>query len=254
MSDKDTSLFSAADQSQTQNQTNAPKSDTLSDAVALLVGEGRKYKTIEDLAKAYVHVDEFAEKLKSENAELRGKVAEATTLDSVLERLKAEPQATTEDHGSTSQGLTAADVAKIVSNTLTGMETQRTRAANLSASDSAMKKLFGDKAQEVFNKEATTPELKRALTELASVSPEKFVAVFHKPTAPVGTQVDGSTSVNTAALSEVTQSGRALDPNCKEFYDNLRRTKPDQYYSQAVQSQMHKAAIADQDKFFGRSQ
>jgi hypothetical protein len=258
MSDQDKSLFSADDQSatlnQTPNQTAAAKQgDTLSESVAILVGEGRKYKTIDDLAKAYLNADEFVEKLKGENATLREELTKAKTLDDVLKRLKDEPSAGTQDRSDQSQGLTAQDVAKIVSNAITGHETAKIRQANLQASDAAMKKLYGDKAAEVFAKAATTPELRKALTELASVSPDKFVAVFQPAQAATGSHVDGSTAVNTAALSSISQSGRVADPGCKEFYDNLRRTKPNEYYSQAVQSQMHKAAIANQEKFFGAS-
>jgi len=234
------------------SNTAAPKSDTLSETVTLLVGEGRKYKTVEDLAKAYINADEFLEKLKGENETLRQEVRKGKTLDEVLERLKEQPSQSAPDQSEKKSGpaaLSAQDVAKIVSDTLTGLETQRTREGNLLKADAAMKQLFGDKAADVFVKEASTPQMKKALIDLASVAPEKFVALF-TPKQGGGGQVDSTTRVNTAALDVQSVSGRAADPGCKEYYDELRRSKPSAYYSSAIQSQMNKAAVADRAKFF----
>lgn len=262
MSDQNIFSSSGSDQNPPSNQTPDPKTsndtgDTSAQTLALLVGEGRKYKTVEALVKAHVHLDEFAETLKGENAKLREDVAKAKTFDEVLERLKAEPSTDAHDRGdkkaaANGGGLSAQDVAKIVSDTLTGMETQRTRQSNLAKADAAMKQLFGDKATEVFQKEAGTPEMKQALIDLASVSPEKFVAIFAPAKGQSGGQVDSKTSVNTGALENFNASGRVADSGCKEFYDEMRRKNPQSYYSSTIQLQMNKAATANPDKFFNR--
>jgi hypothetical protein len=249
-----TDIFSSgSDQSQTPNEKAAQANgDNLGESVAILVGEGRKYKTIEELAKAYVHIDGFAETLKSENATLREQLAKASTLDDVLERLKAPaPSQSDQTDGKSQSGLTVQDVAKIVSDTLTGMESQRTREGNLLKADTAMKQLFGEKAKEVFDKEASTPEMRKALMELATVSPEKFVAVF-APGRSSAASADNKTSVNTGALENFSASGRSADATCKEFYDEMRRKDPAKFYSHSVQLQMNKAAVANPSRFFNR--
>lgn len=253
MSDKD--IFSSASDQDTQNQTETntavQKVDTLPETVALLVGEGRKYKNVEDLAKAYLAADDFLEKLKGENATLREEVAKGATLNDVLKRLDgSQTQRPDKDDKTTSSGLSADDVAKIVQQQITGLETARTQAANLKKADAEMKTLFGDKAKEVFEKEASTPEMKKALMSLAAVSPEKFVALF-KPQGGSGS-TDSKTSVNTAAMNGTNASGRVADPQCKEFYDELRRKNPRSYYSSSIQLQMNKAAVANPNMFFNR--
>lgn len=229
------------------------KSDTLSEQVALLVGEGRKYKTVDELAKAYVAADDFMERLKTENATLREDVAKGATLDQVLKRLEGNTQTSTQDQSgkTTPTGLTAKDVAAIVAQQVSGMETQRTHEANLRKADAEMKTLFGEKAQETFAKEASTPEMKQALMALAAVSPDKFVALFRPQATSSGT-TDTKTSVNTAALNGLNDSGRGADPTAQEFYSNLRKTKPSVYYSSAMQLQMNKAAQDNPKQFFGR--
>lgn len=255
MSDQD--IFSSSDQS-TPDPNSAANSTTSGDPktgpLAILVGEGRKYRNVEDLAKAYMSADEFIERMKGENATLRDELAKAKTIDDVLKQLKAPPSETPADKGekTSPQGLSATEVAAIVRREMTGAETERTRQANLVKADAAMKKIFGEKAKEAFDKEADTPEKRQALMQLASVAPEKFIALFAPAQNAAGSQVDGSTSVNTAALNGGMASGRDADPSCKEFYDNLRRKEPAKYYSHTVQLQMNKAAEANPNKFFGR--
>lgn len=246
-------IFRGDSSQQQPATTTTTQGDPLPESVALLVGEGRKYKTIEELAKAYVNIDGFAETLKSENAALKEDAKKAATLDEVLKRLEVKADNSTQDQRAqtTQSGLSVADVATIVQQQITGRETQRTQEANLLKADTEMRKLFGDKAEEVFRKEAATPDMKKALMALAAVAPDKFVALF-QPATTGGTTTDNSSVVNTAALTGGNVSGRVADPGCKEFYDNLRRTKPAHYYSSAVQSTMNKVAVDNPRHFFNR--
>lgn len=226
--------------------------DDLPEAVKMLVGEGRKYANLEELAKAYVHIDGFAEKLKSENHEMREALAKAKTFDDVLVAIKAGSSREETDTSSKSpSGLSAADVAKIVSTTLAQNKTQEQRDANLKAADAALRQAFGSKAQEVFEREADTPEKRAALTQLAAVDPAKFVALFTPAAKEQGVSLDFTTKVNSGALANGAASGRVEDKECKEYYSALRVKDPKAYYSQAVQLQMNKAATQNPNKFFG---
>lgn len=251
----DQATIFGSDQNQPAANTKPDQSKTQDNPVAILVGEGRKYKTVEDLAKAYIEADGFIENLKTENAQFREKLAGAKTIDDVLERLTEQPKASASDQGEepNPKGLTADAIAKIVRDTVTGMETAKSRQTNLQKANAAMTKLFGDKAKEVFEAQASTPETKQALMALASVDPDKFVKLFSpgKPQAP-GSQTDSGSTVNTAALEDTNQSARVMDPGTKEYFNQLRTKEPKRYYSSEVQLAMHKAAQADPDKFFGR--
>lgn len=245
MSDKDTIFVAPADQATTAT---APVVDPNS-PVALLVGEGRKYKTLEDLAKAYIHLDEHTLSVKEENAKFREQLAQASTLDDVLKQLKDTKPAPSDQSAAPVKGLGVEDVAAIVKQTVTGLETTARKQANLVAADNKMKELFGDKAAEVFVKEAATPQMREALISLASVSPDKFVALFTKD-APPGSSA-GKTNVNTAAMQSISHSGRATDPTTKEYFSEIRKKDPKLFYSASVQLAMQKAAISNRDHFYG---
>ncbi len=245
------------------DQTPTPDSNTkqatpptVDNPLAVLVGEGRKYKTAEDLAKSYMEADGFIEKLKAENATLREKAASAKTIDDVLQSLKQQPDASTTDKGADKgpQGLTADVVAKMVRDTVTGLETEKQRRTNLLKADAEMKKLYGEKAAEMFAQEANTPDKKQALMQLASIAPDKFVKLFSSGEPAKGSQTDSGSTVNTAALGDTNASARAMDPGTKEFYEAMRKDpkRRTEYYSAANQMAMQKAALANPEKFFGR--
>ncbi len=221
-------------------------SQTQSEMVAALVGEGKKYKTVDDLAKAYVNADTFIETLKAENRELKEKATAAKTVEDVLERLQQQQATTTTDHSAPS----VSDLTKLVEQTVTGLETQKQRNGNLKVADQKMKEVFGEKAADVFNTAATTPELRKVYMELAAVDPDKFVMMFTgKKAENVG--VDTGGGVNSAA-QHASPSPRVNTVGTKDYFDNIRRTNPSLYYSQEFQVNMDKSVRSNPDLYYGK--
>lgn len=251
MADQASTVF-GSDKPATPEEKKPTESSTQDNPLGVLVGEGRKYKTAEELAKAYLEIDSFTEKLKGENAEMREKLAGSKTIDDVLTRL-SQREAPASDKGAEGQPTFSADaIAKIVNDVVTGRETARTRQENLLKADAAMKKLFGEKAQAEFEKVAATPEMRKALQNLAEVAPAQFVKMFSPGSQTSGSQTDSGSTVNTVALGDSNQSGRVSDPGAKEYYDAVRAKDRRKYYSADFQLAMHKAAQANPEKFFGR--
>ncbi len=245
------SIFSGDNPTATQTESAAAQAvstgtatQTQSDIVAALVGEGKKYKDVSDLAKAYVHADDFIEKLKAENHELKEKAAAAKTIDEVLERLNQQQNTQKED-----PPTDVPDLQKMVEQAVTGLETRKQKESNLLKADTKMKEVFGDKAAEKFAEVASTPELKAAYMQLAAVDPDKFVSLF-AGNVPKNTAVETG-SVNTTNMSvQVTQ--RTTTVGTKEYFDNIRRTSPAKYYSQDFQLMMDKAVRGNPDLYYGK--
>lgn len=74
---------------QQENQNIADQATEV-DYLANLVGEGKKYKSAAELAKAYANADQFIETLKTEKQALEAKTAEAKTVDDIIAKLKQE--------------------------------------------------------------------------------------------------------------------------------------------------------------------
>lgn len=233
--------------------TDPAKKDTPKDLISELVGDGKKYKTVEELARGRLEADVHIARLETEAKDLREKVAKAASVEDVLAAVKANAASAKDtpdpkDTPATGVSLTAEQVAKIVAEQVTGLRTKEVRDANRLKANAEMVKLFGEKAQEVYLKEASTPELQAVLKELAEVNPDKFVAMFTPK--DVKSQDLDKGGKNTAALN-LTQLG-TLQQGTQAYYAELRRKEPKKYYSPAVQLQMHKEALADPDKYFGR--
>lgn len=234
-----------------QTGTTNPAIQNTSEIVSALVGEGKKYKTLDDLAKGYINADGFIEQLKAENRELKEKAVAAKTVDDVLQRLNQ--QQTTQDSDPTpapAKGIDVSELSKLVEATVTGLETQKQRQSNMLKADAKMKELFGEKAGAKFAEFASTPELQKVYTELASVDPDKFISLFSGD-VPKNTGVGGSGTVNTAAnYAAANPSGRLQQFGTKEYFDNVRRTDPKTYYSTDFQLKMDTAVRTNPSLYY----
>lgn len=228
-----------------------PNAETPKEVLTELVGEGKKYKTAEDLARSRLQADIHITKVEKENAELRDKLAGAKAVEDVLEAVKASAVSGRDSPdlvNSPAQGLTAAEIASIVQEQVTGLETKRERILNRKKADIKMRELFGEKAEEVFKEQAATPELFKLYTELAEVDPEKFVSLFKRGSEKSPIDSGGS---QTRVISQPTSE--ATDPGTQGFYSKMRKENPSLYYSAATQLKMHQAALSNPDKYFGRT-
>lgn len=233
-----------------EGKPDAPKSDDSTQAtLAVLVGEGRKYKTVEELVKGYLKADEFIEVLKNDNAKLKQEVVKGKTLDEVLERVERGNKQTPVTTGGAG-AFSAEDIARLVDERMTGRETARSRDDNVRKAEAALAARYGEKAKDVFFTRADTPQKRAALNNLAAVDPDMFAALFSTP-AIVGNPADSTTKAADRFNAAVTGS-RAADPDTREFYDGMRKKEPSKYYSTAVQLEMHKKLAANPEKFLGR--
>ena len=213
-----------------------------------LVGEKQKYKSPEDLAKAYANADQFINTLKEENQQLRQQVAQAKTIDEVLERITTQEPAPEADKPTVS-GLTPEDVQQLVDRTLEGRKASETKNQNLLMADKLMKEKFGEKAGEMFQKRANTPEKQKILMELAATDPAEFVSLFAGTPAVTNNMDTGS-----ANTTSVTYSGTPRDTveGTKEWAAKIRKENPEMYWSQEFQYKLQQTVTKNPDLYFGR--
>ena len=74
------------------DQSNTPDLSAIAPEQALeeLVGEGKKYASAAELAKAMLHAQQHIDKLQGENGEFRSKLERASTIDEILGKDKKE--------------------------------------------------------------------------------------------------------------------------------------------------------------------
>jgi cysteinyl-tRNA synthetase len=122
-------IFNGQDQA-TETATQVatpPTTQGNGEIVSALVGEGQKYKTVDELAKAYLHADTFIQQLKEENQKYREQVASAKSIDDVLERLQQSQQ----QEQVTPAQVEQPDISALVEQTLAQREAKKAQEANL---------------------------------------------------------------------------------------------------------------------------
>lgn len=147
----------------------AAPSLTLPKELEGLVGQGKKYATLEEALKSIPHSQEHIARIEAENKQFREKSAEALSLEEVYkyvqEQLASErPSAVT---------LDPAAVAAQVETILNKRAIEETRNANIAAFRTAVQEVYADKSAEMYHKAAADHGMSVAqLDQLVATSPE----------------------------------------------------------------------------------
>jgi len=224
------------------------------DYASELIGDGKKYSDIKKAAKALLDKDNFIERLKTENAEMRASLKGEAKMDEFLERISklnqtpsnaapsgnqpADPPAGTE----TLKGLSLEDVEKLLSN----RESAAIERKNLEQSKATAMKAFGANYAAELKVRATelgtTPEF---LNSIAKQNPSAFARLIGAEVAPTAPSVP-RTSVNSGANRD-----NKGDVRNEKYYSDLRRKMGDaEFFRPKVQTQLHQDMLSQGKSFF----
>jgi hypothetical protein len=225
-----------------ENQTNV---------LEALVGEGKKFKTVDDLAKGKVEADAFiltlqntinslADELKQANVSAERKTHLENLMSSLTNTTKPgeTKPANQPSEGSNQPATTLShdDVVKIVE----AREAAALKARNLANALAPVRKLYGEKTDEVIASKAASLGLTvEALQNLAAQSPAAFLNVVGVNNKDNSTRpMAAHNSVNSVG----TPTGGDTQVRNKAYYDNLRKEQGSwKFASDAkLQVQLHK--------------
>lgn len=218
-----------------------------------LVGEGKKFATADDLAKAKAESDRFIQQLQAENAELRKTVTTPDRTQEILDRLEAlnrkpdpvtppvvTPPAQRTENLDTRQ-LTEEDILRLM--TQREQKAQATR--NVETVKTQLKEKFGDSYPQVLKSlQEQMGVTQDFLNNIAATSPKAFLQLL-----PQGK----SEGVFTPPPSNTTQqqfqpTGGKAKP--LSHYNQLKAEDKAKYFSPAVQNQMYKDAMELKEAFY----
>lgn len=229
------------DQTKNNNQTTEGNNDnqqnsneSSNDLLGELVGEGKKFKSIDDLARGKLEADKFIEQLKDEMRQLREDLSNQPSKEELLQTLK---ERTAYDGEDTTSQIDESAIAELVESTLSQREKQRTAAENLKVAQDRAVNYFGDfnKAKDAIIQKAN--ELNMPVEELQNIaarSPKAFEAMLgisEKVTQSTRTTTDGT--INTDSLS----SGNTGEESW-EYFQKMRKENPRMYYTPKVQNRI----------------
>jgi hypothetical protein len=216
-----------------------------------LVGAGKKYSDPDAVAKKIVHADKHISNLETEMAELRAELQAKTSLEDMLAKLQQKvppteqvPNTNRQEPGSqTPQVDLAAEVQKLVK----AEKDKDKRENNLTSVRQELKNRFGAdynaKLVAIAETLAVTPKF---LTDMATTTPAGFLKLIdsvakpdnNKPLVPPAPQFDAG---------RIQQSTGQKN---KAYFDNIRKTDLNAYFSRKVQTEMHDEAMRQGSAFF----
>ena len=246
-----TDIFSSATTESTT--TGEQQTQTNDSFVAQLVGEGKKFKDYEALAKGKLEADRHIGEITKTLDELRAELAKQDYAKALLEQMSKGPETRQDDpppntsSSSNTENTTqsASDIESLVEKVITEKEKSRTVSQNLSVVSEEMEKKFGDKAGNVLK--TKSQELNMSLDRLKEIAAESPTAFFQL----IGVSATKGTTP-TAPQSSVRSETFNSNSQDRDFnyYQKLRKENRSLYYSPKVQNMMLQDRTRLGDRFY----
>lgn len=209
--------------------------------IAQLVGEGKKFKDLEALAKGKLEADRHIGEITKTLDELRAELAKQDYAKNLLEQMSKGPETRQDDpppntsSSSNTENTTqsASDIESLVEKVITEKERNRTVSQNIAVVGEEMERQFGDKATQVLKSKAQ--ELGMSLDRLKDIAAESPTAFFQL-IGVSGKKPQGTTAPQSSVRSE-TFNSNSQDRDF-EYYQKLRKENRSLYYSPKVQNMM----------------
>jgi len=247
-------VFSSAT---TENNAPAGTNDSTTNASYMeqLVGEGKKFKDVESLAKGKLEADRHIEDITKTLNDLREEVKKEEYSKRLLEELQNKgtgtgtgtsamgSNASNSANGNTTQD--ASNIEALVEQLMTKKEKTRTLEQNISVANEAVLSQFGDKAAEVVKAKASELGMSvDRLKEIAAESPTAFLQLIGAKTQVKTESVTTPSSIRTETFSN-TNSDRTF-----EYYQKMRKESKSLYYSPKVQRMLMDDRLRLGEKFY----
>lgn len=240
------------------DQNDNPQLDQSKNYLDELVGEGKKFKTVEDLARGKAESDLYiqtvntrADQLRDDYLQLREQLnardSEATAqakFDEMLSRyetIRNNPQSPVEppERKPTPQ-FDPSKLDSLIEEKLLKTEADRKAATNFSSVQKKLKEQLGSNYQSVLQERMNELDLTTEdINSLARKSPTAFFNTLGLNQQQQESLVSGPRSTQRSSFAP-----KAAEKRTWSYYENLRKANPKIYYDPKIANQMHDDAIA----------
>jgi hypothetical protein len=222
-----------------------------------LVGEGKKFKSPEDLARGKFESDAFIARLQNEMKGLRSELNTRLKLEEVVDKITASRSESPSNDGNQSRepdvdksALSPDDVRELISKQLTDSEKQAQRARNTAFVEQKCQEAFGPTFRRTLKDRAAALNVgEQFLKDMAADQPKAFLTLMD-----VREQREVNSTATTAPRTSVNTNALGFQPDAgvkrKSHYDAIRAKDPRRYWSVSVQQEMHSEAQKQGEAFF----
>lgn len=208
-----------------------------------LVGEGKKFRDTDAVAKKIVHADQHIENLERTLSEMRVELQSRLTVEEMLEKINKPTspavQPPNREALDTNRQEPGIDIADEISKALKTEKEKERREANLNTVRKGLKERFGaDYNQKLTSIADNLSISKDFLTSMAQTSPEGFMKLIDSVAKP-----DSNRPLVPPMGSDLNRVNNLSGEKNQSYYAALRREKPDVYFSAKVQKEIHDQAV-----------
>lgn len=250
-------IFSSATTDNTNTTTDTQQTQTNESFVTQLVGEGKKFKDLEALAKGKLEADRHIGEITKTLDELRAELAKQDYAKSLLEQMskgsdtgaEQPPPVTTSSSNTENTTQSASDIEALVEKVITAKEKNRTASQNVSIVGEEMQKQYGDKATEILK--AKSLELNMSLDRLKEIAAESPTAFFQLVgVKKMNEKSSTSSSVTTQSTIRSENFNSYSQDRTFDYYQKMRKENRSMYYSPKVQNMMLQDRERLGDRFY----
>ena len=248
-------IFSSATTEGTTNETQ--QTQTKESFVDHLVGDGKKFKDIEALAKGKLEADRHIGEITKTLDELRAELAKQDYAKNLLEQMSKGSETgaeqptpvTTSSSNTENTTQSASDFEALVEKVITAKEKSKTASQNISVVGEEMQKQYGDKTADVLK--AKSLELNMSLDRLKEIAAESPTAFFQLiGVKKMGEKTSTSTGVTTQSTIRSENFNSYSQDRTFEYYQKLRKENRSLYYSPKIQNTMLQDRERLGDRFY----
>lgn len=205
------------------------------------VGEGKKYRDNNAVAKALAEKDRYIAQIQNENKGFREELAKRAGIEDLMnkleERKNAKQEVPTMEQNPQPKETNPADIEALLEAKLAEREARSEAQRNLQASMEAVVTLWGADSQLNLNRKAKELGMSLdSLKKIASENPNLFLSALGV-TAKIKQPSFSGSPVDTTRNPNV-----GSDTKNKAYYDNIRKSNKALYFSPALQAEMFEQA------------
>lgn len=249
----------------TQNSPAIVQVDPDKDYLAELVGDGKKFAEVTDLARGKAEADLFIEQLKQENATFREKLREATTYDKLMNDLAAtktngenpNDNSSNQENPSGEPGadgvtFTQEQIDQLLEQKLSEHQSRTKQAENVQKVQSEFVERFGDKASTVLRSIGESNGLNGdELREMAAQRPQVIINLAKQMERPQTNETpDLFSDATPRATTDQFRTAPETGFKTKAYFDKMKKSDPQRYLRPETELEMHRLALKDPDRFF----
>lgn len=209
-------------------------------ALETLVGEGKKFKDVESLAKGKFQSDSYIKQLERELAEIREANQKAMTLEEVKTAILSQMKPAVTDPitppaqpaQQPAAPVNDSDLEAKIAELMAKKENEAKANGNRTKVQETLREKFGSDAQLVLNQKAK--ELGVTLDYLAGIANNSPTAFFKL----VG--LDSTPVPPTPGAPRSTESVSPQANSRKSYWDNMKKNSPNEYFNKANTMLRHK--------------